>query len=152
MVARARRDPNEASRSDQYTNWRLNEAQELQRQAMFGDLSFSTCLELQSSGGELPAALRKRLLRARTRSMSTYKSQRKAVPSSFGRSRRVLLQMERKHGKDVDQKSLLKGGSRRESGALNRLFPLERSAAETGSLHEGLLQLSLIGYTKESPA
>lgn len=151
MVARARNEPNEASRSDQYMNWRLNEAQELQRLAMFGDLSFSTCLELQSSGGELPAALRKRLLRARTRSMSTYKSQRKVVPSSFGRSRLVLLKMERKHGSDVDKKSLLKGGPRRESGALNRLYPLDRSAAETGSLHKGLLQLSLSATQTNRP-
>lgn len=147
LAVRTRRDPNEVSRGDQYTKWRLGEAQELQREAMFGELSFSTCPELQSSDGNLPQALLKRLLRARTRSVSTYQIRKKAVPASFGASRGILLTMERKHGKDVDKRALFNGGSRRESGALHQLFPLERSA-ETASLDDGLLRMSLSAAQK----
>ena len=128
------------------TAWRLKDTQELKRQSTFGDLSFFSCLELQSSDGRLPQALGKRLLRARTRSISTYENRHKPVPAAFGISRTILLKVERKHGKDVDKRVLFNNASsgrlRRESGALQQLFPLERSSA-TDSLDRGILKMSL---------
>jgi len=149
ISAKSRRDLNDVDqlKNELSTNWRLNDAQEMSREAMFGDLSISTCLELQSSNGQrLPHAMEKRFLRARTRSLSAYETRRKVVPASFGISRSIVLQVERKHGKEVDRRILFNNvgssRSRRESGALQQLFPLERSS-ETDSLDRGLLKMSL---------
>lgn len=132
------------------TNWRLTNAQELQRKAMLGDMSSLTCPELESSDGQLSQALRKRLLRARTKSLSTYENQRKRVPSSFGTSRKILLTLERIHGKEVDRRALVNNGrSRRELGTMNQLFPLERSS-ETDTLNQGLFKMSLSAVENET--
>lgn len=156
LAVKSRRGPSDTGnvRNELNTNWRLNDAQEMHREAMFGGLSFfSTCLELRSSNGQLPQALQKRLLRARTRSISTYENRKKPVPASFGVSRGILLKVERKHGKEVARRVLSNGGlrrSRRESGALQQLLPLERSS-ETDGLDRSLLKMSLSAVESSPP-
>lgn len=156
FAGKSKRDPNDTGkvRAELGMDWRLNAAQERRREEMFGDISFSTCTELQSSpNGQISHALRKRFLRARTRSISTYDSRRKLTKASFGVARNILLKVEREHGKDVDRRALFNSGgptrSRRESGALQQLFPLERSS-ETDSLGRGLLKMSLSAVESSS--
>ena len=164
LAAKSRRDPSDSSKIRfENMDWRLNDAQERHREAMFGDIIFSTCRELQSSEGQLQQVLRKRFLRARTRSISSHVHRRKHIPASFGISRGILLRVEREYGKQIDERVLFNRGmntarkSRRESGVLQLLFPFERSPA-TDSLDRSLLKMSLSAsavddsYTKASPA
>jgi hypothetical protein len=156
FAGKSKRDPNDTGkvRAELGMDWRLNAAQERRREEIFGDISFSTCTELQPSpNGQISHALRKRFLRARTRSISTYDSRRKLTKASFGVARSILLKVEREHGKNVDRRALFNSGgptrSRRESGALQQLFPLERSS-ETDSLGRGLLKMSLSAVESSS--
>lgn len=136
-------------------NWRLTDAQERHREAILGDIPSSTRLELHSSDGKFPQTLRRRFLRARTRSISSFQNRTKSSIVAARGCRSILLNLERVYANDgasqvlVNRSLSSRRRSRRESGPLQLLFPLERSN-DTNYLDRGLLKMSLSARCTEN--